>query len=128
MINVHAIANSAIQGVNPDIPATIQISTGYAEGDDGLQVPSYDTMDAKIQKQPMSQRDMQHVDNLNLDGVYCSVYCYGNYWSVVRDRAKGGDLMNFNDPTSGIATEWLIVAAPEVWTGWCKLVLCQELT
>lgn len=128
MIPVHSIANTAIQGINPDIPATIQISTGWAEDDSGLQVPAYDTMSAQIQKQPMSQRDMQHVNNLNLDGVYCSVFCYGNYWSIVRDRSKGGDLMTFIDPTSKVSTQWLIVAAPEVWTGWCKLVLCQQLT
>lgn len=128
MINVHAIANSAIQGVNPDIPAVIQVSSGWTEQDDGTQTPAYTEMDAQIQKQPMSQRDMQHVSNLNMDGVYCSVYCYGNYWSIVRDQQKGGDLMTFTDPTSGIVTNWLIVAAPEVWTGWCKLVLCQQLT
>ena len=62
-----------------------------------------------------------HVDGLNIQGELCSVYLNGQIYGVDRGTAKGGDKFVFNSQT------WLVVAVPEQWPDWCRVILCLQV-
>jgi hypothetical protein len=75
----------------------------------------------RIQKQELSFKDLQQVDGLNLQGIFCSVYLAGAIYGVDRGTAGGGDKFVFNGQT------WLVVAVPEQWPDWCRVILCLQV-
>lgn len=121
-MNLHGIASAAIGVVNPLITAQVSQSTGYTTASSGKQAPSYAApITLQIQKQELSFKDLQHVDGLNIQGELCSVYLPGQVFGADRGTAKGGDLFVFNGDT------WLVVAVPEQWPDWCRVILCKQL-
>lgn len=121
-MNLHGIVAGAIGTVNPFITAQAIQSTGYTALPSGKQVPSYaDPITLSIQKQELSFKDLQHVDGLNIQGELCSVYLSGQIYGVDRGTAKGGDKFVFNSQT------WLVVAVPEQWPDWCRVILCLQV-
>src|SRR6267378_4184572 len=96
MIDVHGAANAAIQAVNPDILGTFYASTGFVINAQKKQVPSYAAgVTAPLQVQAVSARELQHLENLNVQGVLRSVHMYGDTQGVVRVNQQGGDLLYF---------------------------------
>lgn len=73
------------------------------------------TMPISAQVQDLSQRDLMHLDALNVQGSTKSIYLFGGADAVVRVNEKGGDLVKFGDET------WLVTAVFEKWPGWCKI-------
>lgn len=121
-MNLHGIVSGAIGTVNPPISAQVSQSTGYTTSPSGKQVPSYAApVTVTIQKQELSFKDLQHIDGMNLQGELCSVYLNGAIYGVDRGTAKGGDLFAFNGQT------WLVVAVPEQWPDWCRVILCLQV-
>ncbi|HEV2540197.1 MAG TPA: hypothetical protein VGU03_10870 [Frateuria sp.] len=122
-MNLHGIAAGAVGTVNPFISAQVFPSTGYTTAPDGSRVPGYAApVTVAIQKQEMSFKDLQHVDGLNLQGIFCSVYLAGAIYGVDRGTARGGDKFVFAGQT------WLVVAVPEQWPDWCRVILCLQVT
>lgn len=121
-MDLHGIASGAIGAVNPFIPAMVYQSTGYTTAPDGSRAPGYAApVQVSIQKQELSFKDLQHVDGLNLQGVFCSVYLSGSIYGVDRGTAAGGDKFVFNGQT------WLVVSVPEQWPSWCRVILCLQV-
>ena len=121
-MNLHSIASGAIGAVNPFIPATIRVSDGYTVVN-YEQVPAYlDPVEVMLQRQALTQADLRHVENINMQGVMTAAYVKGNYYGIVRDDGKGGDLFEFG------GEKWLLVKVIEAWPDWCKVILCQQLS
>ncbi len=115
-LNLHAMVRGVINGVNPDIQALWLQSTGNMVNSNFQQVPSYaNGVKVRIQAQPPSGRDLQHINFLNLQGVFRTVYMYSDPDSIVRVTAKGGDLLQFPQFAGEPNDTWLIVQVSEKW-------------
>ena len=116
-MNLHAVVRAAITTVNPDVAGSIRVSTGAVTLTDGTRMPTYaQTDDVPMQVQPLTGKDLAHLDNLNIQGVQRAIYVNGDFQGVVRPDGKGGDLIRIGTQV------WLIVAVLETWaTGWCKV-------
>jgi len=120
-MNLRGIANAATRAINPNIPAQILASTGYTTAPDGSRVPGYaDPVDVQVQRQELSQKDLLHIDGLNISGILASIYINGSWYSVNRADGKGGDIIRFNDQ------EWLVIVVPELWPDWTRVIACLQ--
>lgn len=119
-MNLHGVVAGVIGAVNPFVPAKLRISTGYTTADDGKQVPSYGPLRIiQAQVQPLSWRDLQQVDNLNLQGTRRAIYVNGEIDGIVRVEKKGGDLIIIE---YGVNTGvWLTAITLEQWPDWVKV-------
>ena len=127
--NLHAIAQQVIPAVNPQVPATVQFSTGNAINADGSLTPTYAApVSVAAQVQALTFRDIQQIAGLNLQGTRRAVYLFGDVEGLVRTTAQGGDLITFPGQVGGFPpnTVWLVALALETWGsglagGWCKV-------
>jgi hypothetical protein len=93
-LNLHQIAAGAIGTVNPFLPISIRVSTGYSTDDDGTRVPSYaPAVSVPGQVQSLTFRDIQQIDGLNLQGTRRAIYVNGRVEGLVRVENRGGDLV-----------------------------------
>ena len=122
-MNLHGIVSGAIGAVNPHLPAQVRVHTGNVTTlPNGDRVPEYAApVSVTIQKQELSQADLQLVDGLNIQGVKTVAYLNGAWYGTVRRDRRGGDLFIINDVT------WKVIAVPELWPDWAKVILCQQL-
>ncbi|MCL5500442.1 hypothetical protein M5Y49_17345 [Escherichia coli] len=121
-MNLHRIANSAVRRVNPNIVATVRRYLGETTGPGRKPIPQYAPDEQiTIQLQPLSKGDMQHVDGLNLQGLFKSIHVNGNFYSVNRTMQKGGDLFIIDGQT------WLVIEPLELWPDWCRLLVCLQV-
>lgn len=127
-MNLHAIAAPLIGVVNPFVPVTIKISTGYSTDDDGTRVPSYTFLyDIPAQIQALSFGDLRQLDGLELNGEKRKIYLNGQFDSVNRPRVSGGDLVTFPDGNAWpYGTVWLVAQSLEQWPDWCSLVVTLQ--
>lgn len=126
-MNLRAIANAAIQPVNPNITAGYIASTGFVENAAGKQVPSYAaSVPTVVQVQAAKGSDLEHIANLNVEKIYRNVRMFGNTQGVVRPDAKGGDLLTFPQVPAGTIQTWLVVAVLETWPDWCSVIVCLQ--
>ena len=89
-MNLHGIVSGAIGSINPFIPAVIKQSTGYTVTPAGRQEPSYaESIEVSIQRQELTQKDLTHLKNVPIQGVYAAAYLNGNYYGIVRDEGRG---------------------------------------
>jgi hypothetical protein len=127
VIPLRAIANAAIQPVNPDIDAAYRASTGATLNAAGKPTPTYAlAVTVRAQVQAAKGSDLEHVANLNMEKVYRNVRVFGNAQGVVRPDAKGGDLFNFPQVPGGTIQTWLVVAVLETWPEWCSVIVCLQ--
>jgi hypothetical protein len=120
-VDLNSLAAPLISTVNPKTPATVQISAGYTTLPSGQRVPQYQipTMSVLAQVQPLTFRDIQQIDGLNLQGVRVAIYLYGSLDGLVRSEGKGGDLVSI---TSGVhAGDYLVAMVLEQWPDWVKV-------
>lgn len=123
-MNLHAVVVPIIAAVNPLVPATMKISTGYTTSPDGTRVPTYDTASGMVQVQALNYKDLTQLDGINISGIARAIYFYGEFNGVVRARKKGGDIITLtNDPNAG---DWLIVHELEAWVGWSKSAIVLQ--
>lgn len=126
--NLHAVVRSAIQAVNPDIPALWIPSRGYTVSANGLkQTPVYgEPCRIRAQVQPASNKALAHPDYMNMGGTLRSVYMYGYPQSLDRVEAKGGDLLQFPQHPGAPVENWYVFLVDESgWSlphgGWAKV-------
>lgn len=116
-MNLHSIVRVAIPAVNPDSLAMFLKSTGNTvNASTGKQTPTYAAaVPIMIQVQPVSSQDLQHLDYLNMQGVFRAIYLYGDSEGIVRVSQRGGDIFQFA-PFAGVpVANWLVVRADETW-------------
>ncbi|MMZ41448.1 hypothetical protein D3C81_118010 [compost metagenome] len=120
-MNLHGIVSRAIGAVNPFVEAQIYRSLGAEKHEDYSRTPAYDApVPMMVQKQAVSQGDIRHLDNLNIQGVFTSIYTNGNWCGVNRPKEVGGDKFIIAGET------WLVVAVPENWPDWTRVVACLQ--
>lgn len=120
-MNLHGLVRGVICAVNPDIPVTVQPSTGSAEDESGRTVPAYGTpIETTGQKQPLTGRDVERFQQQNIQGVTCKMHLNGNYEGLFRVLGKGGDLLLFEGRT------YLIASVMERWPDWCCVALTMQ--
>lgn len=123
-MNLHGIARGAVAAVNPEIDAVLLASTGYTTGANGKQVPTYATaVPARIQVQAATGKDLEHVNNMNIQGVLRAVYLTGNWNGVVRADKKGGDLFQFPQAPGGANRDWMVISITESWPDWTRVIV-----
>lgn len=118
-MNLHGLVAPIIGAVNPNLAVSLQISTGPgAPQADGTQTPSYAApVTVQGQVQPLTWRDLQQLDGVNLGGVRWKIYLYGEVDGIVRPERKGGDLVTISiGRHQGV---WLVVQILEQFPDWC---------
>lgn len=93
--------------------------------------PTYaDAVPVRCQVQPLSRGDLRQIETLNLQGVFRSIFMFGNTQGVVRPNQQGGDLLTFPQFQGQPAATWLIVSVDGPWNveqgGWCKVLVCLQ--
>jgi len=111
------------------LPGTI--ITGQLTGEDGgvgtysvnqSQSVSSEAMTTAVvrpgQVQPITWRDLQLLDGINLQGTRAKIFVYGQVEGLVRVDKRGGDLITFPD-----GKVWLVAQVLEGWhtAGWCSV-------
>ena len=122
-MNLHAIANAAIQVVNPNIIGSVQVSTGYTTAPTGKRTPTYALYTGvPLQVQAMNNAELHQLAGMNLQGNMSAVYISGAVEGLERQVMKGGDVLTFSGST------WLVKALLEDWgqSGWCKVAVVQQ--
>ncbi len=116
-MNLHGIAAPMVGMVNPFVTAQLIVSTGKTTNPDGSVTPSYAApVDIQAQAQELSFKDLQHANNLNLQGILKSIYCPGTVQAVNRLAGTGGDKIVIGGDT------YLAVAISEQWPEWCRVI------
>lgn len=125
-MNLHGIVRGAITTVNPDRSITWKTSTGSTTSASGKQTPTYATATIVAQIQPTSGDDLKKIEYLNMQGIFRTVYAFGDVEGIVRPDLKGGDLLQFAPVLGGTLRNWLVVHVLETWTpdtaGWCAVI------
>lgn len=121
MMNLHDIAGPVIAAINPFISATFNQNTGYTTSAAGKRTPTYATSTVSIQVQGIGEKELAHLNGMNIDGILRKVYADGAVSNVVRAKGKGGDNFVFNGAL------WLVVHVEEQWPDWCSVVVQQQL-
>ena len=127
-MNLHGMAYGAIGTVNPMIKATILKSAGYTIGADYSQVPTFTSVTGYIQMQGLAEREfatLDHVDQMNMNGVIRKIYAFGNLSMVIRTLGTGGDLIQTGAAPNVLT--WKLVRVYEAWPDWCSVVVRQQL-
>lgn len=96
--------------------------SGEVMGPGRKPVPQYEPDEAIIiQFQPLTKGDLQHVDGLNIQGLFKSIHVNGSFYSVNREMQKGGDLFIVDGKA------WLVIEPLELWTDWSRLLVCLQV-
>jgi hypothetical protein len=123
-MDLQGIASSVVAAVNPLTTALLRVNTGTTTTEpDGTRVPAYTDIAIAVQVQPLSYRDLQQIDGMNLQGTTRAIYLRGRADGVVRSLNKGGDLIviaSADDPIN--AGVWLVTLVTEQWPNWAKVV------
>jgi hypothetical protein len=131
-VNLHSAVRGAITSINPDIVAQFQASTGPGTPDaSGNVAPTFAAaVPVRVQVQPLSKEDLRHVATLNIQGVFRSIFMFGNPQSVVRPNQQGGDLLTFAQFQGQGPSVWLTIAADGPWNveqgGWSKILVVLQ--
>lgn len=121
-MNLNAIANAVVVAVNPNVAATLFISTGNTVDSNFVQQPTYDPIVVSAQVQPLTSGDIRQLDALNIQGAQKAVYLNGTALAISRIKQRGGDLIVFANGVMPEGNTWLVLASLEQWaTTWCKL-------
>lgn len=114
-MNLHGIVSGAISAVNPLVVAQIQISLPATRNSDGSANPQYaPPVAAPAQVQPLDTGDIQHLNELNIQGVNNKIYVNGAVSALIRVRQKGGDLVTLQN-----GDIYLVKIVFEQWPDWC---------
>lgn len=117
-MDLHSAVAGAIGAVNPFVAAQYLQATGTTTNPDGSRVPAYAApVTVSIQMQELSFKELQQIQNLNLQGIVRSAYLKGSAYGVDRVAGTGGDKIVYQGQT------WLVVAVPEQWPDWCKVIV-----
>ena len=121
-MNLRNLANSATRRINHNIQAIVRRYSGETMGPGRKPIPQYVTdEEIIIQFQPLTKGDLQHVDGLNIQGLFKSIHVNGNFYSVNREMQNGGDLFIVDGKT------WLVIEPLELWPDWSRLLVCLQV-
>ena len=121
-MNLRGLVRGSINVVNRDKQIQWVKSTGYTPVAGGQAIPTYDPVQLVwAQIQPLPTKALEHLDNLNIQGVLRSVYMRNAIATAVRADSTGGDLLGFPEVLNGPQRAWLVVVVDEQWDDWCRV-------
>lgn len=126
MIKVRAIANSAIQVVNKNLPATLIANEGFEIIPGGKQVPKLASYEISVQMQSLSTQDLEHLGVINQQGEFIYCYARGQIEAIRRAKDKGADKVNFVAYGESEPSEWLVTKVIESYPSWVKVLLWRQ--
>lgn len=126
MIKVRAIANSAIQVVNKNLPATLIANEGFEIIPGGKQVPKFASYEISVQMQSLSTQDLEHLGVINQQGEFIYCYARGQIEAIRRAKDKGADKINFVAYGESEPSEWLVTKVIESYPSWVKVLLWRQ--
>lgn len=125
-MNLRSIANSAINAVNPNIPAILKINKGLKVDDTGRRISDFDEIEVMIQAQSMSTQDLALFDSLAQQGRMLNVYISGQIHALRRITQQGADKLVFTAFGEDKQSEWLIKSVAESFPNWCKVIVWRQ--
>lgn len=131
-MNLHGIVRGAINSVNPDRTAVFLASTGNTVGADFKQTPGYAApVTVRIQIQPLGKDELRHIDRLNLQGAFRTIYMFGDTQQIIRVTQQGGDLLQFAPFAGQSVQNWKVIGPVSgAWNvedgGWTKLIVALQ--
>lgn len=120
-MNLHQLVRGAITAVNNDQLIPWLASQGAIYNNATLvATPTYAAAQLIwAQIQPLPTDELQHLDNLNIQGVLRQVYMRGAVATAARPDGTGGDLLQFPEVPGGPLRTWLVIRVQEQWPDWC---------
>lgn len=119
-MNLHGIAGPVVSAVNPTVLASFQGSNGFSQNPDFSQSAAFlPAVAVPAQVQQLTQRELQHLEQLNLQGANIGIYLYGIASGAVRVSQKGGDVITIS--TGARSGVYLTTAVLEQWPDWVKV-------
>jgi hypothetical protein len=123
-MNLHGIVSGYISAINPQQVVAVQLSIGSTTDASGNRTPAYtDPIYVEAQLQDLSQKDIEHLEGLNIQKSQRVAYLNGAMDAINRISRKGGDLLTEQD-----GTIWLVTAILEQWPDFVKISLTQQMT
>ncbi len=126
MINLRAVANRYTRGINPNISAVLEQSTGSATRADGSRVPAYSAIPIEVQVQALSFGDLRQAEGVNLQGTRRKVYVNGVVSGIIRPAQTGGDLLIFGPGVLPEGDTWLVAMVSEQWPSWASFIITLQ--
>lgn len=127
MIDVHSLANLAVQDVNADMTITwVQATGGYTTDAAGHRTPNQTTQAVQANVQGLSGKDLQQVNSLGIQGVLRAVHLYGDVQGIIRASQQGGDTLVFPERWGGVPISWKVVTVMETWPTWCRVIVAAQ--
>lgn len=124
-MNLNQIAARVVRAVNPQVRVVVQISTGSQPNPDGTRTPTYADPIAVIgQVQPMTWRDIQQIQGLNLQGTRKKIYLNGEIDGLIRSTSQGGDLVTFPDGSTFLVA--IVLEGWDLTAGWCCVAVTLQ--
>lgn len=124
-MNLHRIVSGAVGAVNPRIYVSVQVSLGDSVNADFTTTPKFaPAVTVLAQVQPVTWRDIQQIEGLNLQGTRKSIYLNGQIDGLVRPTNQGGDIITFPDGTVWLVA--MILEAFNITAGWTKAAITQQ--
>ncbi len=122
-MDLRGIANTVSDAINPNIPVSVQASTGYTIGAGLKQIPSYAApVSGYAQVQALTQADLRHLDGLNIQNATKAIILKGELNAVVRSHSQGGDLVTIGNDN------FLTVAVLEQWPLWSRCAITLQVS
>lgn len=123
MLNLHNVASGVISAANPMTEVIVKKCTGVISNPDYSRTPTYFEYPEKVQFQALSQKQLEHMNDMNIQGILKKVFLKGLWEGVDRKKQKGGDLIV--EQKSG--NVWLIVEVLEAFHGWSSVCVSKQV-
>lgn len=122
-MNFHGLVSGVVSAVNPLVPLTVKVNTGYTTDSTGKRTPTYAAPLVNVpgQVQNLTYSDLKQIEGLNLQGIRRAIYINGRVDGLVREGNKGGDII-----TSPDGNVWLVAHVLEYWPDWCKVAVTLQ--
>ena len=125
MVNLHEIASSAINAINPFQEIKIIGREDYTVNEYGEATPvEKEAVTVMAQVQPIDSEDIKFINNYNVSTEYKSFWVSSDVFGLNRALLKGGDKIIWAGKT------YFVVDVPEEWyetVGWSHFIGCLQL-
>ena len=123
-MSLHDMVSNVISSVNPMMKCSWLKSLGNTVVAGGKMTPYFaPSVKVQVQVKQLTFKDLQHLSDLNMQGITRKVWCDAILSGVDRAAQTGGDKLYLPDGTA-----WLVVAVPEVWPDWCTALIQKQLS
>ena len=127
-INLRAFANSVTSAINRNRQAWLYIPIGYTTADDGSRELEFRQVEITVQTQQATGSDVQILNGMYQQSELLSVYVDGRIEDLDRLNNAGQAEIVFKGYGSdeNSRNRWKVVAVPEMWDKWCRIIVCRQ--